>query len=134
MATQARTERWGEVAGRIDGRHGAERLARGLGWLGIGLSVAEIVAPQALARVIGIDGASRLAGRLPAALDERRSHWVARGPAGVRLEWDAEITEDSEPHLIAFVITHRLALEDAPHGYDMFLSKQDECIKVVLRP
>jgi len=28
------------------------------------------------------------------ALDERRSHWVAKGPAGPRLEWDAEITED----------------------------------------
>jgi threonine dehydrogenase-like Zn-dependent dehydrogenase len=33
-----------------------------------------------------------------------------------------------------FVITHRMKLEDAPHGYDMFLNKQDDCIKVVLRP
>lgn len=28
-------------------------------------------------------------------LDERRSHWVARGPAGTRIEWDAEIIEDA---------------------------------------
>jgi uncharacterized membrane protein len=31
-----------------------------------------------------------------------RSHWVARGPAGVRVEWDAEITEDSPGELIAW--------------------------------
>ncbi|MBX3468122.1 MAG: glutathione-dependent formaldehyde dehydrogenase [Planctomycetes bacterium] len=34
----------------------------------------------------------------------------------------------------SFMITHRLALDEAPGAYDMFLRKQDECIKVVLRP
>ena len=34
----------------------------------------------------------------------------------------------------SFVITHRLPLEEAPAGYRMFRDKQDECIKVVLRP
>jgi threonine dehydrogenase-like Zn-dependent dehydrogenase len=34
----------------------------------------------------------------------------------------------------SFVITHRLSLEDAPHGYEMFMKKQDQCIKVVLKP
>jgi threonine dehydrogenase-like Zn-dependent dehydrogenase len=32
------------------------------------------------------------------------------------------------------VITHRLALDDAPYGYDIFCNKQDECIKIVLKP
>jgi threonine dehydrogenase-like Zn-dependent dehydrogenase len=32
----------------------------------------------------------------------------------------------------SFVITHRMRLEDAPQGYDMFVNKQDECLKVVL--
>jgi threonine dehydrogenase-like Zn-dependent dehydrogenase len=32
----------------------------------------------------------------------------------------------------SFVITHRLRLEDAPQGYDMFLRKRDNCEKVVL--
>ncbi len=32
----------------------------------------------------------------------------------------------------SFVITHRLRLEDAPRGYDMFLHKRDNCEKVVL--
>ena len=28
-------------------------------------------------------------------LDEGRSHWVAKGPAGTRIEWDAQILEDA---------------------------------------
>lgn len=34
----------------------------------------------------------------------------------------------------SFVVTHRLSLEDAPQGYDMFKKKHDQCIKVVLKP
>lgn len=33
-----------------------------------------------------------------------------------------------------FVITHRLALEDAPEGYAAFAAHEDECVKVLLRP
>jgi uncharacterized membrane protein len=32
--------------------------------------------------------------------DERRSHWVARAPAGRHVEWDAEIVEDRPGELI----------------------------------
>jgi threonine dehydrogenase-like Zn-dependent dehydrogenase len=34
----------------------------------------------------------------------------------------------------SFVITHTLPLDQAPHGYEIFKHKQDECIKVVLKP
>ena len=34
----------------------------------------------------------------------------------------------------SFVITHRMSLNDAPKGYDMFTNKQDDCIKIVLKP
>jgi threonine dehydrogenase-like Zn-dependent dehydrogenase len=34
----------------------------------------------------------------------------------------------------ARVITHRLPLDQAPHGYDIFKHKQDDCEKVVLKP
>jgi threonine dehydrogenase-like Zn-dependent dehydrogenase len=34
----------------------------------------------------------------------------------------------------SFVITHRLPLDEAPRAYDMFLNKEDDCVKVVLRP
>ena len=34
----------------------------------------------------------------------------------------------------SFVVTHRMSLDDAPEAYDMFLNKEDECLKVVLKP
>jgi threonine dehydrogenase-like Zn-dependent dehydrogenase len=34
----------------------------------------------------------------------------------------------------SFVITHKLRLDDAPYGYDIFKHKEDNCIKVVLTP
>jgi threonine dehydrogenase-like Zn-dependent dehydrogenase len=33
-----------------------------------------------------------------------------------------------------FIITHRLSLDEAPHGYEIFKNKQEECVKVVLKP
>lgn len=33
---------------------------------------------------------------------DKRSHWVAKGPAGSSVEWDAEITEDRPNELIAW--------------------------------
>jgi threonine dehydrogenase-like Zn-dependent dehydrogenase len=34
----------------------------------------------------------------------------------------------------SFIITHRIKLEDAAAGYDIFNHKEDECLKVVLHP
>jgi threonine dehydrogenase-like Zn-dependent dehydrogenase len=34
----------------------------------------------------------------------------------------------------SFVITHRMRLDDAPKGYDIFVNKEDDCVKVVLKP
>lgn len=34
----------------------------------------------------------------------------------------------------SFVFTHRMALDDAPYGYEIFKEKEDECVKVVLKP
>jgi threonine dehydrogenase-like Zn-dependent dehydrogenase len=34
----------------------------------------------------------------------------------------------------SFVVTHRLPLREAPNGYETFKHKQDECVKVVLKP
>jgi threonine dehydrogenase-like Zn-dependent dehydrogenase len=34
----------------------------------------------------------------------------------------------------SYVITHRMKLDQAPQGYDMFVNKEDECMKVVLTP
>jgi threonine dehydrogenase-like Zn-dependent dehydrogenase len=34
----------------------------------------------------------------------------------------------------SFVITHRVRLDDAAHAYEMFRNKEDDCLKVVLKP
>jgi threonine dehydrogenase-like Zn-dependent dehydrogenase len=33
----------------------------------------------------------------------------------------------------SFIITHRMKLEDAPDGFEMFSKKEDECLKIVLK-
>lgn len=35
-------------------------------------------------------------------LDDRRSHWVAKGPLGARVEWDAEVHNEIPDELIAW--------------------------------
>ena len=32
------------------------------------------------------------------------------------------------------IISHRIPLEEAPHGYEIFCNKMDDCVKVVLKP
>lgn len=34
----------------------------------------------------------------------------------------------------SFVISHQMSLDEAPTGYNLFNNKQDECIKIVLKP
>jgi threonine dehydrogenase-like Zn-dependent dehydrogenase len=34
----------------------------------------------------------------------------------------------------SFVVTHRLSIDEAPRGYQMFRDQKDQCIKVVLKP
>jgi threonine dehydrogenase-like Zn-dependent dehydrogenase len=34
----------------------------------------------------------------------------------------------------SFVVTHRMSLDEAPQGYDMFLRKRDGCVKIVMDP
>jgi threonine dehydrogenase-like Zn-dependent dehydrogenase len=34
----------------------------------------------------------------------------------------------------SLIISHRLRLEDAPYGYELFKHKKDECMKIVLKP
>jgi uncharacterized membrane protein len=57
-------------------------------------------------------------------LDERRSHWVVRAPAGTTVEWDSVIVEDIEDELISWesapgadiANSGRIDFSDAPGG------------------
>jgi threonine dehydrogenase-like Zn-dependent dehydrogenase len=44
------------------------------------------------------------------------------------------VTDDSDPLGVEDLATHRIPLEEAPHGYEMFQKKQDGAIKVLLQP
>ena len=44
------------------------------------------------------------------------------------------VADDADVLGLESLATHRLPLEEAPHGYEIFQKKQDGCIKVVLQP
>jgi threonine dehydrogenase-like Zn-dependent dehydrogenase len=44
------------------------------------------------------------------------------------------VTDDADPLGTEDLATHKLPLEEAPHGYEIFQKKQDGAIKVVLKP
>jgi threonine dehydrogenase-like Zn-dependent dehydrogenase len=44
---------------------------------------------------------------------------------------DRILNGDIDP---TFIITHKLPLSEAEQGYDLFKHKQDDCLKVVLKP
>jgi threonine dehydrogenase-like Zn-dependent dehydrogenase len=61
---------------------------------------------------------------------------VRVGQANVR-RWTDDILPsltDDDPLGTGDLVTHRLPLEQAPRGYELFQQKQDGCIKVVLEP
>jgi len=45
--------------------------------------------------------------------DEKRSHWVAKGPAAIKVEWDAEIFREKENELIAWKSVEGSSLPNA---------------------
>jgi threonine dehydrogenase-like Zn-dependent dehydrogenase len=44
------------------------------------------------------------------------------------------VTDDSDPLGVEDLATHQLPLEEAPRGYEIFQKKEDDAIKVVLKP
>jgi uncharacterized membrane protein len=46
-------------------------------------------------------------------IDDKRSHWVIQGPAGSRIEWDAEIINDEPDALIAWRSLDNASVDNA---------------------
>jgi threonine dehydrogenase-like Zn-dependent dehydrogenase len=44
------------------------------------------------------------------------------------------VSDPADPLGVLDLTTHRVSLEEAPHMYEVFQKKQDDCIKVVLAP
>jgi len=63
-------------------------------------------------------------------LDDKRSHWIVRGPAGSELEWDSVITEDVPGEVIAWRSVEgasvdnggRVEFRDSPNGRGTIVS------------
>jgi threonine dehydrogenase-like Zn-dependent dehydrogenase len=63
---------------------------------------------------------------------------IRMGQANVKRWIDDDImpllTSDGDPLGVEDFATHRLPLEEAPHGYEIFQEKEDGAIKVLLKP
>ena len=62
---------------------------------------------------------------------------IRMGQANVK-KWIDDImpflADESDPLGVEDLATHRLPLEEAPHAYEIFQKKEDDCIKVLLQP
>jgi threonine dehydrogenase-like Zn-dependent dehydrogenase len=163
-STRRAQTRSGEARRRGDGQEWLSRvangmdpegLARALGWFSIGLGLAEVTAPRRFARAIGVPERTgmaimacrsgchvsvigvygRFGDKIPLGSLMNRSLTVKTGQAHVQ-RYMRPLLERIQNGEIdpSFVISHRMQLEDAPQGYDTFLNKEDECMKVVLKP
>ncbi|HEX8138047.1 MAG TPA: zinc-dependent alcohol dehydrogenase [Pyrinomonadaceae bacterium] len=83
--------------------------------------------------VIGVYGG--FIDKFPMGSFMNRSLTMRTGQCHVQRYW-GKLLERIEAGEIdpSFVITHRMSLDEAPHGFDIFCNKEDECIKIVLKP
>jgi hypothetical protein len=97
----------------------SQQLANGVGWFSIGLGLAEIPTPYVAANLIAVT-------------DDSKTRKVLRFYGARGLAAGCGILSQSDP--TNYVITHRLALEQAPQGYKVFRDRPDNCEKIVLKP
>jgi len=79
-----------------------ERLSREQGSLQVRKSITINKSPEEIYRFWrNFENLPRFMSHLESVrIDERRSHWMVKGPAGSRVEWDAELVEDLPNQLI----------------------------------
>ena len=65
--------------------------------------------------------------------DDRRSHWTARGPAGSRVEWDAEIHNEIPNELLAWRSLPGSEVDNAGSVHFTPTDTGDTEVRVVLR-
>ncbi|WP_310963410.1 zinc-dependent alcohol dehydrogenase [Nocardioides terrisoli] len=117
----------GKIAERLMDIAGVDRLAS--------LHAAvDVVRRGGTISVIGVYGGA--ADPMPMLTLFDKQVQLRMGQANVR-RWVDDILPllgDDDPLGVDDFATHRLPLDEAPHGYEIFQKKQDEACKVVLRP
>ncbi|GAA3209986.1 alcohol dehydrogenase catalytic domain-containing protein [Oerskovia jenensis] len=116
------------VAGAINEKVGVDRLAALL-------TAISLVRRGGTISISGVYGGAK--DPLPMMDLFDRQVTLRMGQANVR-RWIDDllplVSDPADPLGVLDLRTHRLALEDAPRGYDLFQKKEDGCIKVVLDP
>jgi len=116
------------VASSVMEKAGVDRLPALLGCI-------ETVRRGGTISIIGVYGGS--ADPLPMLQLFDKGVQIRMGQAHVK-RWIDDLmpllTNDADPLGVEDLATHRLPLEEAPNGYDIFQKKQDGAIKVVLQP
>ncbi|HEX8722390.1 MAG TPA: zinc-dependent alcohol dehydrogenase [Pyrinomonadaceae bacterium] len=83
--------------------------------------------------VIGVYGG--FIDKFPVGSFMQRSLTMRTGQCHVQRYWKKLLAHVQNGEIDpSFVITHRMKLDDAPQGFDIFNNKEDDCIKVVLKP
>ena len=83
--------------------------------------------------VIGVYGG--LIDKFPMGSFMNRSLTMRTGQCHVQRYWQPLLDRIQNGEIDpSFVITHRMRLDDAPNGFDIFNNKQDDCIKIVMKP
>jgi threonine dehydrogenase-like Zn-dependent dehydrogenase len=89
--------------------------------------------PGGIVSVIGVYGG--LMDKFPSGAFMNKGLQLRAGQAHVQAYlkplYDRIVNGDIDP---SFVVTHRMELGKAPDGYEVFKHKEDECVKVVLKP
>lgn len=116
------------VAGAINERVGVDRLAALL-------TAISLVRRGGTLSISGVYGGAKDPLPLMELFDKQIT--LRMGQANVR-RWVDDllplVSDPGDPLGVLDLRTHRLSLEDAPRGYDLFQKKKDGCIKVVLDP
>jgi threonine dehydrogenase-like Zn-dependent dehydrogenase len=83
--------------------------------------------------VIGVYGG--LIDKFPMGSFMNRSLTMKTGQCHVQRYWGPLLERIERGEIDpSFVITHRMRLDEAPHGFDIFTRKEDDCIKIVMKP
>jgi threonine dehydrogenase-like Zn-dependent dehydrogenase len=83
--------------------------------------------------VIGVYGG--LIDKFPMGSFMNRSLTMRTGQCHVQRYWQPLLDRIQNGEIDpSFVITHRMRLDEAPNGFGIFNDKQDDCIKIVMKP
>ena len=86
--------------------------------------------------VLSVARRLRLIDKFPIGRPHEQGHHRAHRPAARAALHARDCCEHVQEGKLdpSFLVTHRMSLEDAPRGYEMFKKKEDGCVRAVFQP